>query len=1194
MFRHIAAFEFRYHVRSPVFWVTTLLFGLLTFGAIASDQVQIGSIGNVKKNSPYAIAQTLQVMSLFAVFIMAAFVANVVVRDDETGFAPIVRSTRVSTFDYLFGRFSGAFAAGCLAFAGVPLAMLLGSFMPWIDPERLGPTRLADYLYVYVILCVPTLLVMGAFCFALATMTRSMVSTYVGLVGLLMIYFVSTAYFTQPEYEWIVALVEPFGLGAVSTVTKYWTAAERNLQLPAMTGVLLWNRTIWLSAGFALLGATWLLFRRARTGATKAGQRPTAETPTPTDVRGVAALPAPRRDAATSRAQLLALARFDMAAVFRSPAFFVLLGMGFLNAFGGLWFAEDMYGNRLHPVTRIMIQALAGAFTLIPLIVSIYYAGELVWRVREQRLHEVIDATPAPDWAHVVPKVVAIALVLVATVAVSVLAGVTVQLFRGHTNVELGKYLGWYVVPQSFDAVRMAVLAVFVQVVVPHKFIGWLVMLVIVVAQTVLAQLGYEHRLYEYAGFSILPLSDLNGEGHVAASRNWLQIYWGAFAIMLVVFAYGLWPRGVAAPLMVRLARVPRRLSGTPMIVLAGALVLFVGAGGYFYYNTNVLNAYRTEIDNDRWTADFEKTLLPFEHVPQPRIVDVELTVDLHPRQLRAETTGRYTLENRHGSALGEVHVRWDRDTTMRQLAIPGTRLAREYPEFNYRVYAFEPPLPAGGRVDLTFETTRGQRGFRNRRNQTDIVFNGTFVDNSVIAPMLGIWRDFVLRDRAKRRKYGLPPELRLPKLEDESARVSHYLRPDSDWVTATVTVSTDADQQAIAPGERVSEAVADGRRTVRFRTDTPIMHFFSIQSASYAVAQDRWRDVDLAVYYHPTHDYNVDRMITAMKGSLDYFTEHFSAFQFKQLRILEFPAYRTFAQSFANTIPYSEAIGFIASYDEPDKIDLVTYVTAHEVGHQWWGHQVMGAGMQGMTLLVETLAQYSALMVMEQLNGPHQIRKFLKFELDNYLRSRGGELIEELPLERVEDQSYIHYQKGSVAMYLLKDSIGADAVNRALRGLLSEFAFKAAPYPTSRDLIRHLRAQAPPEHQALITDLFERITLYDAKVIKAVKSRRADGQWDVTIDVDARKLYADGEGRETEATLDEPFDIGVFTAEPGRKGFDDRAVVLFERRPLRSGAQQMRLTVPVEPTFVGVDPYNKWIDRNSEDNVRGVDAEGG
>jgi aminopeptidase N len=326
------------------------------------------------------------------------------------------------------------------------------------------------------------------------------------------------------------------------------------------------------------------------------------------------------------------------------------------------------------------------------------------------------------------------------------------------------------------------------------------------------------------------------------------------------------------------------------------------------------------------------------------------------------------------------------------------------------------------------------------------------------------------------------------------------------------------------------------------------------------------------------------------MTQSLEYFTANFSPFQFRQVRILEFPAYQTFAQSFANTIPYSEGIGFIASYEDPEKIDLVSYVTAHEVGHQWWAHQVMSAEMQGMTLLVETLAQYSALMVMEQLHGQDQIRKFLKYELDRYLRSRGGEVIEELPLERVENQQYIHYQKGSLAMYLLKDVAGEETVNSALRALLAEFAFKAAPYPTSKDLLRHIRAVAAPEHQQLITDLFQKITLYDLSVTGARKRQRSDGMWEVNVGIAARKLYADGQGKETEAPLDESFDVGLFAAEPGTRDFDQGDVLTFERRPIRSGSQTVQLVVASEPAYAGVDPYNKRVDRNSEDNVSAVE----
>jgi aminopeptidase N len=331
--------------------------------------------------------------------------------------------------------------------------------------------------------------------------------------------------------------------------------------------------------------------------------------------------------------------------------------------------------------------------------------------------------------------------------------------------------------------------------------------------------------------------------------------------------------------------------------------------------------------------------------------------------------------------------------------------------------------------------------------------------------------------------------------------------------------------------------------------------------------------------------------MIDAMKVSLEVFSGRFSPFQFRQARILEFPSYETFAQSFANTIPYSEGIGFIFNHAaNPEKIDIVTYVTAHEIAHQWWGHQVIPSDQQGATMLIETFAQYSALLVMEKMYGRDQVRRFLKYELDRYLRSRGGEVIEELPLARVENQPYIHYQKGALAMYWLKEVVGEETVNRALRRLIEAHAFKPAPYPNPRDFLRILREEAGPQHEALIADLFEQITLYDMKAKDAVARKRADGAYDVSFTIEARKLYADGKGKETEAPLAEPFEIGVFSEEPGRKGFGAESVLAFERRELTSGSQQVNLVVRGEPKHVGVDPYNKRIDRNSDDNLTRVE----
>ncbi|MEI9904110.1 MAG: hypothetical protein WDN06_09095 [Asticcacaulis sp.] len=98
--------------------------------------------------------------------------------------------------------------------------------------------------------------------------------------------------------------------------------------------------------------------------------------------------------------------------------------------------------------------------------------------------------------------------------------------------------------------------------------------------------------------------------------------------------------------------------------------------------------------------------------------------------------------------------------------------------------------------------------------------------------------------------------------------------------------------------------------------------------------------------------------------------------------------------------------------------------------------------------------------------------------------------------------------------MYLLKDRLGEDKVNAALRSLLSQYAFKGAPYPRSTALIDALRAQAPPEDQGLITDLFEKITLVDLRARDAKVTKRADGKYDVTFTVEAHKFYDTGKGK--------------------------------------------------------------------------------
>lgn len=1194
MFGKIAAFEFRYQVKSPIFWIAIAIFFLLTFGFVATDQISIGGGGNIHENSPYAIAQTHLILAIFYMFVTTAFVANVIVRDDETGFGSILRSTQIRKFDYLYGRFTGAFAAAALSFLAVPLAIFVGAAMPWLDPETIGPFVPRAYLFAYFVLALPALLLTSSIFFTLATVTRSLMWTYVGVITLLVVWIIAGIALDRPEFDKGAALWEPFGSGAFGLATKYWTAAERNTLTPVLEGALLFNRafSLALSAGFLVLAYFLFSLQSGAQSGKKARRDRLAQIAAPdAPPPPLTALPKPRFDTATAWAQLRTRTRLDMLQVFGSPAYGVLLFIGLANALGGLWFAAEAanYGGQVYPVTRVLIPALMGTFGLIPIIISIYYAGELVWREREKKTHEIIDSTPVPDWAFIAPKVLAISLVLISTLVVSMLAAIAIQAAKGFFEFQIPEYLLWYVLPQSVDYIMVAVLAVFLQVLAPHKFVGWGLMVLYLVTTITFVTLGFEHNLYNYGGAPAVPLSDMNGMGRFWIGAWWFRLYWSAFAVILLVLGYALWRRGTESRLWPRLRRLPRRLTGKAGLTFAAAAMVFVGAGGFIYYNTNVLNAYRTNIDQEKWQADLERELINYVDTPRPKIVSMTLKVDIYPDEPRLTTWGSYVVENRTNQPLKEIHVAFDRDLKVSALNIQGGRSIRTYDEFNYRIFALDTPMLPGERRTIGFTTERAQRGFRNSGNETRVVPNGTFVNNAELAPFLGMERSGLLQDRAKRRKYGLTVEQRMPRLGDAASRQFNYLRHDADFATADITISTVADQTPIAPGYKVSDVTRDGRRTARFVTEAPVLPFFSVQSARYEVSRETYKGIDIAVYYDRRHPRNVERMKTAAKASLDYFQANFSPYQFRQLRFLEFPAYADFAQAFANTMPWSENLGFIADYRDASKIDMVTYIGAHEIGHQWWAHQVVGADQQGSTALSEALAQYSALMVMKRMYGEDQIRKFLKFELDSYLRARGGEPVEELPLYRVENQGYIHYRKGSLVMYRLQREIGEDAVNRALQRVLRIHAFNGAPYPTSIDLISALRAEARADKQDLITDLFQKITLYDIQTRSVAVKKRPDGRFDVTLTVQARKLYADGKGKETEAPLNETLDVGLFTAMPGDKGFSGKSVMTMVKRPIRSGTQTLTFTVDKAPRYAGVDPYNYLIDRNSDDNVARV-----
>src|SRR5688500_7574627 len=516
----ITRFEIRYQLRNPVFWVSIAIFFLLGFGLTASENVSIGTPGSVHENSPFAIATATAILTLFYLFVVTAFVANAIVRDETTGFSPIVRSTSVTNTQIVIGRFLGGLIIAWLGYLAVPLGMAAGASTPWVDPETVGPHKLAYYAWHFAIFAIPNIFLTSALLFALATVLRSMMAAYIGAVGLVMGYLVTTGIIGDKiEYRETFARWEPLGNGALGEATRYWTQTEMNTRLVELTGTVLFNRVYAVILGLLFLGFTVWRFSMTERAPSKRRLRKLAKREA-RDVRTAAVAPlldggqVVARDARPSRwVQFLTRLRVEVRQVLTSPGLIVLSLFAIGNTAGFLWLGGSTYGTSDYPTLAGTIDKVRGGYAAILLMIAVFYGGELVWRERDRNFNEILDSTPVPSWVMTVPKILAIFLVLLVVNLTAMATGLVYQLIEGAPQLGIPQYFAWFIIPSAIDGLLIAVLAVVVQVLSPNKYVGWGIMFVWFVGTIFLSNMGYSNPLYTYANSPNVPLSDFVGMG---------------------------------------------------------------------------------------------------------------------------------------------------------------------------------------------------------------------------------------------------------------------------------------------------------------------------------------------------------------------------------------------------------------------------------------------------------------------------------------------------------------------------------------------------------------------------------------------------------------------------------------------------------------------------------------------------------
>lgn len=1180
----IALFEARQRLKLLSTWVYFGMFLALAMlwmaaagGVFKEASVSFG--GKVFVNAPRSIELTVALLGCLGVVVIAAMMGRSVQQDFEYDMHHFFFSAPIGKHDYVFGRFLGAYLTLAVVFSSIVLGAWLGIYIPGVEPDRVGPVAWSTYLRPYVFTLLPNLFIFGALFFVLAALTRRMLPVYVASVVMMIGYIVAPSLARDLDYKTLAALMDPFGTTALIRLTEYWTIAEKNTRAVGFEGVYLVNRLTWSGFALAVLLLGYWRFHFVSTVDSRAAHRHQGEAPL---ALSSTAIDTHERPDFARRSLALLLARsvwLNLRESLKNVYFGVIALAGVLALFASSFNLGSIYGTNTYPVTYQVLELIGETYPLFILIVTTFYAGELIWREREARMAGMLDALPVPSWLPLLGKTFSLIGLQAVMLLVAMICGMLTQVFKGYFALEPGLYLQTLFLIKLPQYALVAVLAIALQVLINHKYLAYFAMGLYYLATVTFGSFGLDHPMILYGTSPDFIYSAMNGYGHFLARERWFELYWGGAALMLMVVALVFWPRGCNAELGSRIQLARRNLSRPVLASFALGLAIFAGAGGVLYYNLHVANDFRTAFQKDQVRAEYEQRYKQYAALPQPRITDVTLQVDMVPEQRSLRVRGAYQLENRSAVPISEIFIHQERNTPLKLRFSPGARVLLADQARGFHAYRLASALLPGQRMALEFDLSDAPRGILGLGMDTPVMANGTFFNNELL-PHIGYQDRVELRDDRDRKRHGLAPHAPMLARDDPKGAANNYVASDADWIDFEAVVSTSPDQIAIAPGTLEREWIANGRRYFHYKMDKPILNFYAFQSARYEVRHERWQDVTIDLYYHPGHDFNLDRIIKGARASLEYYSANFSPYQHKVLRIVEFPRYATFAQSYPNTIPFSESIGFIAKVNDknPKDIDYPFFVTAHEVAHQWWGHQLVGANTRGSRVLSETLAEYAALMVMKKTVGPGKMRRFLRYDLDRYLMGRAHENRRELPLAQSEDQPYIFYRKGSLAMFLLQDLVGEDKINGVLHELLVRYAFHAAPYPNVTALTDALREVTPPELAYLIDDLFESIVLYENRATVATAIKRPDGRYEVTLKANAGKVRAGELGDEKEVPLKDLIEFGVDDT--------DGKPLLRERRLVEGRDVTVTMVVAARPGRAGIDPDNKLIDRKPTDNL--------
>lgn len=1187
MFWQLLKFEMRFQSRQLSYWFALLMLAAIGFILCGRQVYSVNVLALSAQNLTYAVVLLCQI----SIFAIALFTSNAALRDHQYDFYAFVETKPTSNTVIVLSRFISLNVMGWLIVLVSVSAMLLPVLLTDYETDILGAFNVLNILWPLLVIVLPSTFFITSILYVCAHLSKSTIMTFAASVTLYACYILSSTLLDSPMFVTstplirdeinLASLLDPFALAPFLEQTKSLTEHELNSYLVSFEGNFLYNRILWFVISVLLLlkiikfaqqrgrsdykdekkSNRFILKKAAKSLISKAEYQPVAP-------------------AFSARLAFQSEVLLTLKIIFKSKIFCILMLLVSILVMAliinGLHH-HPFVGEQL-PFTSIMMANVKKPIEIVGLFMMVFFSGELVWLAREHKFDGVLSATSTPRYIYYFAKVTALASLIILMISMQLALVISYQWSQGFYADDKAILLSLLVL-NGLPLLLVALLSLSIQSIVDNKYTGFAIVgAVIIFYQSDLASmLSVDHYLLRFAQTGPHFYSDFSGYDFYLKSTFWFSLYWLCFSILIAIIAYGLSKRAISESLHTAAMRLPVLLGKKGMYAALGALMMTLSSAGYIYYNTNILNQYYTAEDHQQYLLNYEQQLAAFKNMPSPKITDMNLDVAFYPSKHKVTVNGLYVLNNPHDEPISHFLVTLPQNDQSFTVEIKQSHRIQKKTPLNVQEIILAKPLLPGQQLDFTFTTSIEKKGFKNADYDISLLKNGIYFHSSHLLPFIGYDASFEIRDNKERKHQKLAKREQVEKLITNKQYDRHGNEYDAGWINYRATVSTEQGQTPIASG-MLERSWSEGKRVyAEYSVDHKISNFLAFMSAAYETKTIMAGAVKLNAFYHKTHDDNINHLLNVTKRSLDYFENAFGPYPMPELNLVEIPN-RAFARAYAGTVVFSEHVGFKEDLSIGSGIDHFVRLIAHEVSHLWWGHQLAAAKTEGEVLLIESLAQYSAVLVIKELYGEEAANQMAAESMVKYLNNRSHDIQGETPLYKIKSQRYLRYDKGLVVFNAIRHLIGESSLNNALKQLMQSKGNIDRDYATSLDLINMIKQHADQSSYALIDEWLKQIVTYDLAIDDASVRQVNNDEYLVSVELSGYQKFHELDNTET-TPFNHEVELALYSATQQPIDFTNR-IVRFE-----NGKQTLTFNVKTLPESLILDPRYMFVDHNRLDN---------